>query len=78
MGNRFSESATKGTNTAANEGSEEAAQAALGEDESEEVQLNIRLPKELRDAFRRQCESEGRTMTWVLKQRIREYIRTDE
>jgi len=77
MPNRFSESASKGANTAASEGSEEAAQAALGEDEGEEVQLNIRLPKALRDAFKRQTDVEARQMSALLRKWIREYVRKD-
>lgn len=75
--NPFSESITTGTNTAADEATQEAAQAALGEDEAEETQLNIRIPKPLHEAFKRKCEAEGRSMTWVLLQAIRQYVRKD-
>lgn len=76
--NKFSESFASGINTAAEDEAQEAAQAATGEDEAEEAQLNIRLPKPLHDRFKRQCEAEGRTMTWVVLQAIREYVRKDE
>ena len=52
MSNRFSESASKGVNTTASEDTEEAAQAALGDEGVEEAQLNVKLPKALRDAFK--------------------------
>jgi hypothetical protein len=37
----------------------------------DEVKFNARVPKNLRDAFQDLCESEGRSMSWV----IREYMR---
>lgn len=78
MSNRFSESASKGVNTTASEDTEEAAQAALGDKGVEEAQLNVKLPKALRDAFKQKCKSEGRTMSWVVKQAIRDYISKDK
>lgn len=78
MSNRFSESANKGVNTAASENAKAAAEAALGDEGVEEVQLNVKLPKALRDAFKKKCQSEGRSMSWVVKQAIREYISKDE
>lgn len=76
--NPFSESFASGINSPAEDAAEEAAQAATGEDEAEESQLNIRIPKPLHDRFRRKCEAEGRSMTWVLLQAIRHYVREDE
>jgi len=35
--------------------------------EGEEVKFNARVPKNLRDAFADVCESEGRSMSWVIR-----------
>lgn len=75
--NPFSESFSSGINSPAQKQAEEAAQAATGEEEPEESQLNIRIPKPLHDRFRRKCEAEGRSMTWVVLQAIRQYVRKD-
>ncbi|WP_103028241.1 ribbon-helix-helix domain-containing protein [Salinibacter altiplanensis] len=39
--------------------------------EGEEVKFNARVPSNLRDAFEEVCNSEGRSMSWV----VREYMR---
>lgn len=39
--------------------------------DGDEVKFNARVPENLRDAFQDLCESEGRSMSWV----IREYMR---
>lgn len=39
--------------------------------EGDEVKFNARVPENLRDAFQEVCESEGRSMSWV----VREYMR---
>ena len=46
------------------------ARTAAGEDEPE-VKFNARVPESLRDAFQNVCASEGRSMSWV----VREYMR---
>jgi predicted DNA binding CopG/RHH family protein len=78
MPNRFSESATKGNNTAASQGTEEAAQAALGEGEREESQINVRLPKPLHEAFREKTSKEARQMSALVRKWIQEYVREDD
>lgn len=73
MSNRFGdaiEQKEKGGSQAA----QEAAQAASGQDEVGTKRLNVRVPKPLYDAFKSKAESEGRTMTWVVLQAIRNYI----
>jgi hypothetical protein len=35
--------------------------------EGEEVKFNARVPENLRDAFADLCESEGRSMSWVIR-----------
>lgn len=76
--NTFTESIGKGTNTGASDSAEEAARAALGEDEAEETQLNIRLPKPLHEAFKRRTDAEARQMSALVRKWIREYVRKDE
>jgi len=78
MPNRFSESASKGENTASNEGAEQAAQAAIGEDEGESSQLNVRLPERLHEAFRDKCDAEARQMSALVRRWIREYVCKDK
>jgi predicted HicB family RNase H-like nuclease len=75
--NPFSESFSSGINSPAEDQAEDAARAATGEAEAEESQLNIRIPKPLHDRFRRKCEAEGRSMTWVVLQAVRQYVRED-
>jgi hypothetical protein len=76
--NSFSESISKGTNTAASETAEQAARAALDGEDVEEAQLNIRLPKPLHEAFKRQTDTEARQMSALVRKWIREYVRKDE
>jgi len=76
--NPFSESFSQGINTPAEDAAEEATQAATGEDEAEESQLNVRLPKPLHEAFRRRCDAEARNMSALVRRWIREYVRKDE
>lgn len=76
--NKFSESFASGINTAAEDEAQEAAQAARGEDEHEESQLNIRLPKPLHEAFRDRAKANAQQMSALVRQWIREYVRKDE
>lgn len=39
--------------------------------EGDEVKFNTRVSENLRDAFQEVCESEGRSMSWA----VREYVR---
>jgi predicted HicB family RNase H-like nuclease len=76
--NQFSESFSTGINTPADDAAEEATQAATGEDEAEESQLNVRIPKPLHEAFRRKCDAEARNMSALVRRWVREYVRKDE
>ena len=40
--------------------------------------LNVKLPEPLHERFREQCESEGRSMTWVITHFIEKYVSTGE
>ena len=44
------------------------------EDQRETTRLNVRVPTPLYERFKDKVESEGRTMTWVVLQAIREYF----
>ena len=74
MGNRFGEAIEQKEGEGGSQAAQEAAQAATGQDEVETKRLNVRVPKPLYDAFKSKAESEGRTMTWVVLQAIRNYI----
>lgn len=76
--NPFSESLDSGTNTGADAESEEAARAALGEDDAEMSRLNIRIPEPLHEAFKQKTEAEARQMSALLRKWIREYVREDK
>lgn len=71
MGNRFADLPDE---TEPTEGTEEATKAALGEDEEETKRLNVRVPAPLYKRFKDKAESEGRTMTWLVLQYIRDYV----
>ena len=73
MPNRFAAQVQekKGTRTQA---SEEAARAAMGEGAARERRLNVRVPEPLYNAFQEKVEGEGRTITWVVLQFMRDYI----
>jgi hypothetical protein len=73
MGNRFSDVVGDTEETTA-EGTEDATRAALGEDEGETKRLNVRVPAPLYERFKDKVESEGRTMTWLVLQWMREYV----
>lgn len=55
---------------------QEAEAAAEGSEPTK--RLNVKLPESLHEAFREQCESEGRSMTWVITQFIEDYVSTGE
>ena len=76
--NPFSDSLDTGKNTGANVESEQAARAALGEDEAEMSRLNIRIPEPLHEAFKQKTEAEARQMSALLRKWIREYVREDK
>lgn len=77
MPNRFSKSVTEGRNTASDEGAEEAAKAALGDEDVEESQINVRLPKPLHEAFKRKTDAEARQMSALIRKWIEGYVRKD-
>lgn len=74
MGNRFEETVQQGQSQPAPEGTEDATQAALGENADETKRLNVRVPKPLYERFKAKAESEGRSMTWLILRYIREYV----
>lgn len=73
MSNRF-EDVVQDTDEAGAEGTEEAVDAALGVGEGETKRLNVRVPAPLYERFKGKAESEGRTMTWLVLQWVREYV----
>jgi predicted DNA binding CopG/RHH family protein len=77
MSNSFTESVNKGTNTNASDTAEKASRAAIGEDEAEDSQLNIRIPEPLHEAFKRKTDAEARQMSALMRKWIREYVRKD-
>lgn len=62
--------------TEPHDGKKEAEAAAAGEEP--EKRLNVRLPESLHDRFKAKCEAEGRSMSWVVKQAIEDYVSTGE
>ena len=76
--NPFTESLNTGQNTASDSQSEQAAQAALGEDDAEMSRLNVRIPKPLHEAFKQKTEAEARQMSALMRRWIRQYVREDE
>jgi predicted DNA binding CopG/RHH family protein len=74
MSNRFEDAVQDTRDQEAPEGTEDAAKEALGETDGETTRLNVRVPTPLYERFKDKVESEGRTMTWVILQAIREYL----
>lgn len=58
--------------------SNEAGVRAEMEAGGEEVKFNARIPKGLRDAFREVCKEEGRSMSWVVREWMRQAVRAGE
>jgi hypothetical protein len=52
------------------------ARKAAGEDE--EVKFNARVSESLRDEFQDVCESEGRSMSWVVREFMRRTVERGE
>lgn len=75
MSNRFEDAVQDTRDQEAPEGTEDAAKEALGETDGETTRLNVRVPTPLYERFKDKVESEGRTMTWVVLQAIRDYLR---
>ncbi|WP_423824708.1 ribbon-helix-helix protein, CopG family [Salinibacter ruber] len=75
MDNRFEEAVQDSQEQEVPEGTEDAAKEALGDTEGDTTRLNVRVPTPLYDRFKEKVESEGRTMTWVILQSIRDYLR---
>jgi predicted HicB family RNase H-like nuclease len=78
MPNSFTEDLNKGTNTAASETAEDATRAATEGEDVEEAQLNVRLPKPLHEAFRKQAKANAQQMSALVRNWIRGYVRKDE
>ncbi|WP_103028033.1 ribbon-helix-helix protein, CopG family [Salinibacter altiplanensis] len=74
MSNRFEDAVQDTQDQEAPEGTEDAAKEALGETEGDTTRLNVRVPTPLYERFKDKVDSEGRTMTWVVLQAIREYL----
>ena len=74
MSNRFEDAVQDTRDQEAPEGTEDAAKEALGETDGETTRLNVRVPTPLYERFKDKVESEGRTMTWVILQAIRDYL----
>ena len=55
-------------------GTDDATKTALGDTEEDTTRLNVRVPTPLYERFKEKVESEGRTMTWVVLQAIRDYL----
>lgn len=72
--NRFGGAVEDAEDQDAPEGTDDATKAALGDTEGDTTRLNVRVPTPLYKRFRDKVESEGRTMTWVVLQAIREYL----
>jgi Ribbon-helix-helix protein, copG family. len=72
--NRFGGAVEDAEDQGAPEGTDDATKAALGDTEGDTTRLNVRVPTPLYERFRDKVESEGRTMTWVVLQAIREYL----
>ncbi|MCS3639208.1 hypothetical protein [Salinibacter ruber] len=77
MPNSFTEDLNRGKNTTASETAEEATRAATEDEDMEESQLNVRLPKPLHEAFRRQAKDNAQQMSALVRNWIREYVRKD-
>jgi predicted DNA binding CopG/RHH family protein len=56
-------------------GSQAAEDSARTAGDEETKRLNVRVPEPLYEAYKHKVESEGRTMTWVVLQHMRNYIR---
>lgn len=74
MDNRFDGATEDAQNQEVPEGTEDAVKEALGATEGETTRLNVRVPTPLYERFKDKVESEGRTMTWVVLQAIRNYL----
>lgn len=46
--------------------------------EGDEVKFNARIPENLRDAFADLCESEGRSMSWTVREYMRRAVQQGE
>jgi hypothetical protein len=46
--------------------------------EGDEVKFNARVPENLRDAFQEVCESEGRSMSWAVREYMRRVVEEGE
>lgn len=72
----LSDALSKKQESHSDRGKREAEAAAEGTEPTK--RLNVKLRKSLHERFRQQCESEGRSMTWVITQFIEDYVSTGE
>lgn len=54
------------------------ADTAPAEQGGSEVKFNVRVPEPLRDRFSEVCESEGRSMSWVVREWMRQAVESGE
>mgnify|MGYP006435240155 CR=1 FL=1 len=74
MGNRFGDVVKEKTQSGDSQAAKDAGRAATGEDAADTKRLNVRVPEPLYEAYKEKVEGEGRTMTWVVLQHMREYL----
>ena len=74
MSNRFGDVVEEKKKSRGSQAAEDAARAATGGDAGDTKRLNVRVPEPLYEAYKSKIEGEGRTMTWVILQHMREYI----
>lgn len=72
--NRFGGAIEDAEGQDAPEGTDDATETALGDTEGDTTRLNVRVPTPLYERFKDKVASEGRTMTWVVLQAIRDYL----
>jgi len=74
MSNRFGDVVEEKKQSAGSQAAEDATRAATGEDATDTKRLNVRVPEPLYEAYKEKVESEGRSITWVVLQHMREYV----
>ena len=74
MDNRFGQAIDQKTSEESSPAAGDAEKAAKGEDNVSYTRLNVRVPTPLYEAFKEKAEGEGRTMTWIVLNAIKDYI----
>ena len=70
--------AVKGRKARKKKDLEKAKDAATGRQDEPTKRLNVNVPESLYDAFKDSCDSEGRTMSWVVNQMLERHVSKDE